>query len=259
MLRWLVAKRFTDTDIWKKEWFQNLSPALKCAWQYLTHNCDNAGVWSVNMRLLSFQVGEEVTLPTLLEAFADKIRLVDDDKLFIESFVEFQYGELSEECKPHKSVIEKLKKHTLWEEYRKGNHTLQDKEEEKEEEKEKDQEKEKRENFKFEELYKKYPLKRGKKKGFEICKRVIRTPEQFENLSTAIDRYAADCIERKVETAYILHFKTFMGQWEDWLDPETGTGIGPPKKLNFLEFMAEQEKKKLGVSGDATGIQHAGG
>lgn len=78
--------------------------------------------------------------------------------------------------------------------------------------------------FDFESLYQKYPLKRGKAKGLAKAKTIIRTQEQFDALSKAIDRYAADIIARGVEAKFIQHFSTFMnGTWHEWLDADVGT------------------------------------
>ena len=38
-------KRFTDTDKYKKPFIRGLKGAYKLLWDYLYHECDNAGVW----------------------------------------------------------------------------------------------------------------------------------------------------------------------------------------------------------------------
>lgn len=63
-------------------------------------------------------------------------------KIFVAGFCDFQYGQLSEDCKPHRPVIQKLKKQGLYERvlkgYQKGFQTLQEKDKDKEEETVKD-------------------------------------------------------------------------------------------------------------------------
>ena len=105
-----MAKRLTDTDKWKREWFADLDPHGKLVWFYLLDQCDHRGVWFRNLNLLSMQVGFEVTSESLKKWFGDKLTQVDDDKYFIPSFVEFQYGELNSNNKAHKAVIEFLNK-----------------------------------------------------------------------------------------------------------------------------------------------------
>ena len=46
-----MAKRFTDTDKWKKKWFRELKPISKCFWSYLLDNCNHAGIWEVDISL----------------------------------------------------------------------------------------------------------------------------------------------------------------------------------------------------------------
>ena len=103
--------------------------------------------------MASFVIGESVTLEEL-KTLNDKKRLFEflpDGKIFIIDFIEFQYGKLSENCKPHKPIIALLKKYGLYERvlkgYSKGIHTLEEKEQEKE--KEKDEEKEIEKSFDF--------------------------------------------------------------------------------------------------------------
>lgn len=107
-----MAKRFTSTEKWDKEWFQNLSPRLKCLWQYMTDRCDHSGVWEANYRMASFCIGEEVNEGDL-EAFGDRVERIDDEKVFLKQFVDFQYGLLTPSSKPHYSVIKLLEKHGL--------------------------------------------------------------------------------------------------------------------------------------------------
>ncbi len=91
-----MAKRFTDTDKWKKAWYCDLGSKFRDVWQYLLDNCDNAGVWELNLRILEFYIGEPVSLQDMAEKFGARIVVVGD-KLFIPAFIDFQYGELSED------------------------------------------------------------------------------------------------------------------------------------------------------------------
>ena len=107
-----MAKRFTSTEKWDKEWFQMLTPRLKCLWQYITDRSDHAGVWEANYRLASFCIGEEVTEGDLA-AFGERVEVLGDNKVWLTGFVGFQYGKLSATSKPHASVIKLLEKHNL--------------------------------------------------------------------------------------------------------------------------------------------------
>lgn len=134
-------KRFTDTDIWDKEWFMLLPPIHKCLMKYLHDKCDNAGIWSPNWILASTCIKENVNAEDLV-ALGNQVEVMANGKIFIPSFIQFQYGELSDKCVPHQKVISLLKKHNLYDRiyipYSKGSNTLQDKEEDKEEDKDTD-------------------------------------------------------------------------------------------------------------------------
>ncbi len=134
-------KRFTDTDIWDKEWFMKLSCKQKCLIRFIFDKCDAAGVWSANWTLASAYIGEKITERDLIP-FGNRIERLSDGKYFVPDFIEFQYGTLSENCKPHTKIISLLKKYDLYERvckgYAKGIDTLEEKEEDKYKEEEKD-------------------------------------------------------------------------------------------------------------------------
>jgi hypothetical protein len=139
-----MGKRFTDTALNRQPWFRKLKPKMKCAVRFLFDECDNAGVWIIDMETMSYFVGEEVTQNELFEKVnsdkENRIELFGSDKIFIPGFISFQYGELSESCKPHRPIINLLKKYNLYERVLKGYcntiETLEEKDIEKEKEKE---------------------------------------------------------------------------------------------------------------------------
>jgi hypothetical protein len=83
-----MAKRFTNTDKWKKQWFKKLNTKQKLFWLYILDDCNHAGIWDV--------------------VFID-----NREKVFIPKFIEFQYGELNPNSRPHISVINLLEKYNL--------------------------------------------------------------------------------------------------------------------------------------------------
>ena len=105
-----MAKRFTDSEKWKRPWFRKLSVEAKLTWFYLLDQCDHCGVWYADFELLSLQVGVEVTEEKIKGWFGSKLTQVDNDKYHIPSFIEFQYGVLNENNRAHKKVLEFLKK-----------------------------------------------------------------------------------------------------------------------------------------------------
>lgn len=111
-----MPKRFRETNLNRKSWFRKLTPANKCIWNFLCDECDIAGVWEIDTEALEFNIGTEINLDEFITAVnKDKIRVerFGADKLFLPSFVEFQYGTLSEKCVPHQKVISLLVKYDL--------------------------------------------------------------------------------------------------------------------------------------------------
>jgi hypothetical protein len=114
-----MAKRFTDTNKYKKPFVRGLQGAYKLFWDYLYHDCDHAGIWIVDFEIAQLYLGKDmpVNRKDALEFFNNgEERIIEFDngkKWFIKSFIEFQYGILNPQNRVHFSVISELKKHNL--------------------------------------------------------------------------------------------------------------------------------------------------
>lgn len=136
-------KRFTDTDKWRDSWFQQLKPEYKLALIYLYDTADHAGVFDPNLHLADFSIGQAIDWKGFRDACGKRITVLKNGKWFIGNFVDFQYGELSEHCKPHHKVIKLLQSHGISKGYiQRVSDTLE--EEDKEEDKDKDKDKDKK-------------------------------------------------------------------------------------------------------------------
>ena len=135
-------KRFTDTDLWQKPWFMQLTPLEKMAWYFVKDHCDSVGVWTPNYPLAEFMIGSQLDWEKFRDKCNGNIEVLDNGKWWLMDFCFFQYGVLTSSCKPHTKYISELKKHGLFERvskgYTKGINTQQEKEEEEEQEKEQD-------------------------------------------------------------------------------------------------------------------------
>jgi hypothetical protein len=115
-----MAKRFTDTNKYKKPFIRGLQGAYKLLWDYLYHDCDHAGIWIVDFEIAQLYIGNDMPInhKDALKYFNNgENRIIEFDngkKWFIPSFIEFQYGELNEQNRAHNSVIQILKKHKLY-------------------------------------------------------------------------------------------------------------------------------------------------
>lgn len=143
-----MAKRFTDTELWDKEWFMQLKPKLKCLVKFVRDKSDLCGVWSPNWSITNSYIGEKVTEKDLLSIDGgQQFHKMANGKIFCIGFVEFQYGELSEKSPVHRKIISLLKQNNLLEKYKQIGYQhpidrVQEKEEDTEEEKEEEKVKE---------------------------------------------------------------------------------------------------------------------
>ena len=109
-----MAKRFTDTDKWKKPFVRGLQGPYKLLWLYILDDCDHAGVWHVDFEVARIRIGEQVDKREALAAFGPRVEVfADGTKWFLKDFIDFQYGQLSEKNRLHQSVINILQKNKL--------------------------------------------------------------------------------------------------------------------------------------------------
>jgi hypothetical protein len=90
-----MAKRFTSTEIWLEDWFIDIPNEYKLFWFFMLANCNHAGIYKVNLRSISRQLGVDLSTNDALSYFNDgksRIRVVSDGIWLIEDFFVFQYG-----------------------------------------------------------------------------------------------------------------------------------------------------------------------
>lgn len=229
-----MAKRFTESSKWQDSWFRKLKSEHKLFWIFILDNCDNAGLWEYDLELASFYVDAELNEKEINEIFKGRVVLING-KWFIPKFIEFQYGKLNENSKPHLSVINKLKKYDLIDENNeiiiplikgmgKGIHTLKDKDMVDEENKviEKDSKKEKAtytiKEIDYEKLWEAYPKKLGRKDAMRHMHATIKTEQDYMNCKTAIKNYLDYIKTEKIQEKYIKNGSTFFNNWQDFIN-----------------------------------------
>lgn len=74
-----------------------------------------AGICDIDIEIAEIMIGENVS--KIPKSISDRIYELREDKWFIIDFIEFQYGILNPECRPHKAVIDKLKNKGLYDYY----------------------------------------------------------------------------------------------------------------------------------------------
>lgn len=224
-----MAKRFTDSEKWRKPWFRSLSLHGRMAWIYLTDNCDHAGVWPAAFDLMSGDLGFDVTAETLAEWFGDKLIQLQDDKFFLPGYIEFQYGELSTESKPHMSVIKILGKFgidpktlTLSKGYRSSTRTTKDKDKNKAKIKAKEEY-----TPEFEKCWAIYPRKDDKGDAFRAFQANVNADEH-EKAYSAVLAYRAKLKRDGTDPKYYKLGATFYNK-RRWFDVLTAA---PPEDLS---------------------------
>ncbi len=110
-----MAKRFTDTDKWKKGFIRNLPSKYKLLWLYILDDCNHAGIWETDFEVASIRIGSKISEKEAVKHFAEQIKIFDNgNKWFIAKFVDFQYGTLNENSRPHQAVIKVLDKYDVY-------------------------------------------------------------------------------------------------------------------------------------------------
>lgn len=113
-----MKKVFHDLHRWKKRWFKKLGAEGRDVWNWLLDAVyETYGVWEVDLDDMRGDLGYPVTIEKIRQVFGSRIHEFGDQKIFIPHAIIFQYGELSEACKPHRSVMRELKRLGLYELY----------------------------------------------------------------------------------------------------------------------------------------------
>lgn len=105
-----MAKRFTDTNKWKKPYIRGLQAPYKLLWFYILDDCDHAGIWEVDFEVAAIRIGESVNEADALKIFGNHVIQIAKHKWWIPDFISFQYGELNDKNRLHQSVIQILTK-----------------------------------------------------------------------------------------------------------------------------------------------------
>lgn len=107
-----MAKRLTDTDKWKKTFVKSLPAEYKIFWMYLLDDCDIAGIWQVDFEVAELRLGIKLSEEKALRFYKDKVVVFDNGtKWFVQDFISFQYGNLTEKNKMFNPVMSILNKY----------------------------------------------------------------------------------------------------------------------------------------------------
>ena len=68
-----MAKRFTDSDKWKKPFIRNLPLEYKIFWLYILDDCDHAGIWHIDFEVAEIRLGIKLSSGEIKRYFGDKV------------------------------------------------------------------------------------------------------------------------------------------------------------------------------------------
>lgn len=104
-----MAMRFSNTDKWDDDWFLDLSPTFKSAWEYLRDNCDGGtGFIKVSFKRMSRDIKGDVTRETFDEHFGERIHWMSADALWLPGYLFEQFKGLSPKVKAHVNMAKKV-------------------------------------------------------------------------------------------------------------------------------------------------------
>lgn len=110
-----MVKRLSDSEIWDKDWFLDLPDKKKLLVKFLYDKCDCAGIYEISKRVLRTCFFEDIKK----EDFEGlkQIRFINENTIFIEDFIKFQYKTEIPYLNPsngvHRGILRRLKKYNL--------------------------------------------------------------------------------------------------------------------------------------------------
>lgn len=117
-----MSKRFTDVKKWEQAWFRKLHPEEKLTFLFLCDRVDQSGCWEVDIDTFKHYTQCKKPFAELVCNIKGICFLTEEQGdggiLFMQDFVNFQYGELSEKCPAHKPIFKSLAKNGLLSAYK---------------------------------------------------------------------------------------------------------------------------------------------
>src|SRR6185312_4104773 len=102
-----MAKRLTDTEKWKDEWYVSLSNDDRIVWQWLLDNCSHAGFCKRSMSILNMMCRVNYTEEEMISKMSNRLIIIRTE-WFIPNFIRFQYSSLMSLKPAILSVVKEL-------------------------------------------------------------------------------------------------------------------------------------------------------
>jgi len=246
----MAKKRFTDIEIWDKEWYMELTPKHKCLMKYIFDKCDASGCWKPNWKLASLHINDEVSLGDLKELPPSQYEILGNGKIFIPDFINFQYGKLSRNSPAHNPIFIAIEKNNLSDRvFNRVQSTLK----EEEEEKDKEEDMEEGSKFWFLKFY---------NGGFGMYQKAFKEQSTTELFFNEWKSFIDFIYEKKFDEIFECKFISPHGfaklvgednftkdKWEGTVKAILSTGIKPEHNLYFRipQFLEYDKKNKNGA------------
>lgn len=227
-----MAKRFADTNKYKKPFMRGLPGPYKLLWDYLYLECDHAGVWHKDFEVAQLYIGKDMPVNEaqalkLFNEGQERIRVnADGDKWLIIGFADFQYGKLNQMNRVHHAAILALKKFGVAPSITEGaTQAPVDKDKDKDVVKENplaSQPLFSREDA-FNQLWAKYPVKDGRKDAERLFSATVGDANDFARITKALNNYLRS---PKVKGGFVKNASRWFANWQDWVDYKGETNAG---------------------------------
>lgn len=102
-----MAKRLTDTEKWKDDWYVALSNDNKAVWQWLVDNCSHAGFCKRSISFLNIMCKTSISEEEMLLIMSGRV-VIHRNEWFIPGFIKFQYTTLFSKKPVILSVVKEL-------------------------------------------------------------------------------------------------------------------------------------------------------
>ena len=76
-----MAKRFIDTDLFRKPFMRGLEAPYKALWVYLLCECDHAGIWTVELDVAELRMGMKLDAGKAIQKMGGAVVEIDGGTL----------------------------------------------------------------------------------------------------------------------------------------------------------------------------------
>lgn len=232
-----MAKRFTDTEKYKKSFIRGLPGPYKLLWDYLYHDCNHAGIWQKDFEIAQIYLGQDMLVneKEALELFnkgEERIKVLSGGtKWLILPFIDFQYGSLNPENRVHSSVLSVLSK----EGFKGLASPLQGaKDKDKDKDKYKDKYKET-----FDIFYEAYPKKEAKQDALKAWLSLSPGEDLFKKIMAALEvkKKTEDWVKERGKYVPLPASWIRGKRWEDDISLTVGNGAVLRKGEDIPEWL----------------------